>query len=142
MPSLPGSSLVVALVWHDLQEHCTGCGQLHSRAWCSAAQDLPRWVKHPWPLCHHTALLHHSSKTVTLAQGCWGHVCLSLCSLDGGLPKQGAFQEADLKKSKTQAALKVPPLRHFHQVLAGMLVLPAKLPPGGWMSPSSATTAL
>lgn len=50
-------------------------------------------------------------------------MCLSLCSLDGGLHKHGTFQEADLKKSKTQ----VPALRHFHQVLAGTLVLPAKL---------------
>lgn len=81
----------------------------------------------PLALVSLAALPYHSSKTVTLAQGCWGHVCLSLCSLDGSLPKHGAFQEADLKKSKTQAALKVPPLRHFHQVLAGTLVLPAKL---------------
>lgn len=62
-----------------------------------------------------------------LARGCWGHVCLSLCSLDGGLPKHGAFQGADLKKSKTQAARKVPALRRFHRVLAGTLALPAKL---------------
>lgn len=54
-------------------------------------------------------------------------MCLSLCSLDGGLPKHGAFQGVDLKKSKTQAALEVPALRHFHRVLAGTLVLLAKL---------------
>lgn len=88
---------------------------------------LPRRVKRPWPLCHHAALSHHSSETCPGARGCWGHVCLSLCSLDGGLPKHGAFQGADLKKSKTQAARKVPALRHFHRVLAGTLALPAKL---------------
>lgn len=59
--------------------------------------------------------------------GCWGHVCLSVCSSDGGLPRHGAFQGADLKKSKTQAALKVSALRRFHWVLAGALVPPAKL---------------
>ena len=54
-------------------------------------------------------------------------MCLSVCSSDGGLLKHGAFQGADLKKSKTQAALKVSALRRFHWVLAGALVLPAKL---------------
>lgn len=93
----------------------------------SAAQHLPRQVEHPWP-CVTTLLCPIIAvRPGTLARGCGAHVCLSLCSLDGGLPKHGAFQGADLKKSKTQAALKVPALRHSHWVLAGTLVLPAKL---------------
>lgn len=57
--------------------------------------------------------------------GCWGHACLSVCSSDSGLPKHGTFQGIDLKKSKTQPALKVSALGCFHWVLAGAWVLPA-----------------
>lgn len=67
--ALPGSSLVVALVWCDLQEHCIGYAQLHSRAWwlyCSG----PPWAGEV-PLALVTLLCPITTAgPLTLARGC------------------------------------------------------------------------
>lgn len=71
--------------------------------------------------------MHCSGSSQAWARGCWGHKSQAACSSDRDLPKHSAFQGVDLKKSKTQAAWKVSALRCFCWVLAGALVLLAKL---------------